>query len=323
MTLLITGAMGHVGYEVARAAARSRPVIAQYHRSFRRQDAEALGANVMWAQCDLADAQAVSRLCEEHGVDACIHLAAMANEMYCKPEPLLAFHSNVGAVVNLLDAARRMGWRRFVYGSTGSVYRDIDPHAPITEDVPANADSIYGATKAAGEVMVRAFRAQYGLDAATVRISWIYGPPVVNYTFARGPIPPILIDALCGVARDDASGGDFSAGFTYIDDVVEGLIAAVDAAKFNHAVYHLAPPRNYSTFEIAEAVRVAAPGARVAVGPGAKPWDTYTPIRGPLDGARFIADTGFRTKFDLTAGVNAYADWLRRKPKEELAKAGG
>ncbi|WP_332680932.1 hypothetical protein [Bosea sp. (in: a-proteobacteria)] len=108
-----------------------------------------------------------------------------------------------------------------------------------------------------------------------------------------------------------------------IDDVVEGLIAAADAARLNHAVYHLAPPRNYSTFEIAEAVRAAVPEARIAIGPGAQPWNTYTPIRGPLDGTRFIADTGFRTKFDLTAGVRAYADWLRQRPEGELAKAGG
>lgn len=315
MTLLITGAMGHVGYEVARSAARSRPVVAQYHRTFRREDAEALGPDVVWAQCDLADAEAVGRLCEQRGVDACIHLAAIANEMYCRPDPLAAFHSNVGAVVNLLDVARRNSWLRFVYGSTGSVYKDVDPHAPIAEDFPANADSIYGATKASGEVMVRAFRAQYGLDAATVRISWIYGPPVVNYTFARGPIPPILIDALRGVTRDDASGGDFSAGFTYIDDVVAGLLAAADAPRLNHAVYHLAPPRNYSTFEIAEAVGAAVPGSSIEIGPGAQPWNTYTPIRGPLDGSRFIADTGYRTRYDLAEGVRAYADWLRERPE--------
>lgn len=321
MTLLITGAMGHVGYEVARSAARSRPVVAQYHRTFRPEDAEALGPDVAWAQCDLSDAQAADRLCCDHGVDACIHLAAMANEMYCRPEPLKAFHSNVGAVVNLLDVARRENWRRFVYGSTGSVYKDVDPHAPIAEDLPADADGIYGATKAAGEVMVRAFRAQYGLDAATVRISWIYGPPVVNYTFARGPIPPILIDALRGIPRDDASGGDFSAGFTFIDDVGDGLLAAVGAPALNHAVYHLAPPRNFSTFEVAEAVRAAVPGAAIAMGPGADPWNTYTPIRGPLDGARFIADTGFRTGFGLEAGVRAYADWLRARP--DLLDAAG
>jgi UDP-glucuronate 4-epimerase len=314
MTLLITGAMGHVGYEVARSVSRSRPIVAQYHNTFREQHAKALGANVTWVGCDLADRQAVERLCQEYGVDSCIHLAAMANEMYCRPDPVAAFHANVGAVVNLLDMARRRNWRRMIYGSTGSVFKDVDPEAPIAEDFPPNADGLYGTTKACGEMMVRAFRAQFGVDAATVRISWIYGPPVVNYTFARGPIPPILIDALRGMPRNDASGGDFSAGFTYIDDVVEGLIAAVDAPRLNHAVYHLAPPRNYSTFEVVEAVKAAVPGAAIAIGPGALPWNTYTPVRGPMDGSRFIADTSFRTRFDLERGIGAYAEWLQAEP---------
>ncbi|MFC7397776.1 NAD-dependent epimerase/dehydratase family protein [Chelatococcus sp. GCM10030263] len=314
MTLLVTGAMGHVGYEIVRNLARSRPVIAQYHRTFRQADADALGAHATWVACDLTDLQAVERLCREHGVDSCIHLAAMANEMYCRPDPVAAFQANVGAVVNLLDVARRHEWRRMIYGSTGSVFKNVDPAMPIMEDLPPDADGLYGTTKACGEIMVRAFRAQFGVDAATVRISWIYGPPVVNYTFARGPIPPILIDALRGVERNDASGGNFSAGFTYIDDVVEGLIAAVDAPRLNHAIYHLAPLHNYAVFEVAEAVKSAVPGAVIAIGPGAMPWSTYTPIRGPMDGSRFIADTGFRTRFDLRRGIGAYAAWLQAEP---------
>lgn len=314
MTLLVTGAMGHVGYEIVRSLARERPIIAQYNRTFRAADAEALGANVTWATCDLTDLGSVERLCRDNGVDSCIHLAAMANEMYCRPDPVAAFQTNVGAVVNLLDVARREEWRRMIYGSTGSVFKDVDPSLPITEDQPSDADGLYGTTKACGEMMVRAFRAQFGVDAATVRISWIYGPPVVNYTFARGPIPPILIDAIRGVPRDDASGGDFSAGFTYIDDVVAGLIAAVDAPQLNRSIYHLAPPRNYTTFEIADAVRTAVPKAVIAIGPGAMPWNTFTPIRGPMDGRHFIADTGFRTRFDLEQGIGAYATWLLAEP---------
>ncbi len=315
MALLVTGAMGHVGYEVARRAARTGKVVAQYHRSFRPADAVALGSNVAWAACDLGNPDAFRTLCETHEIDGCVHLAAVASEIYARPDPAGAFRANVGAVVNLLEGARSQRWRRFIYGSTGSVFKDVDPAAPIPENAQTDADSIYGATKACGEVMTRAYRAQYDLEAATVRISWIYGPPIVSSSFQRGPIPPLLIGALQGRPRRDATGGDFAVSFTFIDDVAEGLLAAVEAPALHHDIYQLGPSRNYSTREVAEAVKAAVPGAVVEVGPGAAPWNTYTPLRGPFRGDRFVADTGYRTRHTLDEGVKIYADWLRARPE--------
>jgi nucleoside-diphosphate-sugar epimerase len=315
MALLVTGAMGHIGYEVARRAAGSRKVIAQYHRSFRPADAEALGGNVTWAACDLGDAEAVEKLCAAHDIDGCIHLAAMATEIHAKPAPADAFRSNVSAVINLLEGARKQRWKRFIYTSTGSVFMGLDPAAPIPETTPPNAESIYGTTKTCGEVMTRGYRAQYGLEAATVRISWIYGPPIVSDSFQRGPIPSLLLRALQGKPRRDATGGDFSAGFTFVDDVVEGLLAAYDAAVLRHDVYQLGPPRNYSTYDVAEAVKAAVPGAVVEVGPGGAPWDKYSSLRGPFICDRLAADTGFRAGHTLEMGVKRYADWLSARPQ--------
>jgi len=161
MALLVTGAMGHVGFEVVRRLAPDRKVLGHYHRTFRPGDAEALGPNVTWLRCDLTDAEAVDRLCEDHAVEACIHLAAIANEALARPDPVTAFRVNAGAVVNLLDAARRHDRRRFINGSTGSVFKAGDHEQDIMESQPVDADSVYGSTKACGELMTTAFRAQY------------------------------------------------------------------------------------------------------------------------------------------------------------------
>jgi nucleoside-diphosphate-sugar epimerase len=313
MTLLVTGAMGHVGLEIVRKLAPHRKVLGHYNRTFRPRDAEELGPNVTWLSCDLTDREAVDRLCEDLEVDACIHLAAIANEAFARPDPAAAFRVNVGAVVNLLDAARRHGWRRFVNCSTGSVFKTVDPEREIMESRSVDAESIYGSTKGCAELMTTAFRAQYSISAASVRLSRIYGPPVKDGSIARGLIPEILINAMKRKPRHDASGGDFQGGFTYIEDVVDGLIAAVDAPEFNFAAYHLAPPRNYSVFEIAEVVRALVPGADIEIGPGTEPWDRFTPMRGRMNGERFFADTGFRTRFSLKQGLAAYHAWLRRE----------
>lgn len=314
MTLLVTGAMGHVGFEVMRRLARDRAVLGQYHRSFRASDAAALGPKAAWVSCDLTDAAAVDRLCRDHGVQSCLHLAAVSNESAAYPDPAAAFRVNVGATVNLLDAARCQGWRRFVLGSTGSVFKRADAERQLMEDRPVDADNIYGTTKACAEAMTTAFRAQYGLDAASVRLSRIYGPPIKAGAVARGAIPAILIGALKGEVRRDAGGRDFQAGFTYIDDVVDGLIAAIDAPVLNHATYHLAAPRNHAISEIVAIIRALVPGSDIEIGPGTGPWDHPTPMRGPMNAERFRADTGFAPRVSLPEGLAAYAGWLRRQP---------
>jgi nucleoside-diphosphate-sugar epimerase len=316
VALLITGAMGHVGYAVAcRAAAAGERVIAQYRRSCRPADAEAAGLDVTWVACDLADGQAVERLAAAHAIDACIHLAAVSNEAHARPEPLAAVQANVGAVGHLLDVARRHGWRRFVLASTGGVFQNVDPERPICEDAQPDPTNIYGTTKRCAELLTRMYRRQFDLEASTVRISWVYGPPLVTDSPARGPIPAFLIGALKGKERRDASGGDFAASFTFVADVADGLLAAARAQMLHHDIYHLGPGRNFSAREVAEAVKRVVPGAVIELGPGNLPWTTYTALRGPLAGERLRADTSYEIGHSLQDGIRAYADWLRAHPE--------
>ena len=105
MTLLVTGATGHVGGEIVRQAAlRGMRVIATYRGELRAD--QRIDPSVTWLRCDITDADAVRRLAGEHRIDACIHAAAVSNEAYAKPDPAGAIATNIGATANLLDAAR-------------------------------------------------------------------------------------------------------------------------------------------------------------------------------------------------------------------------
>jgi nucleoside-diphosphate-sugar epimerase len=317
MGLLVTGAMGHVGYEVAKqAAAAGERVLAQYRRGFRAADAEAVGGNATWVACDLCEPAAVAAMTADHHIDACIHLAAVSNDAYAHPEPLAAVQSNLGALANLLDLARRREWRRFVFVSTGSVFQGRrDVTSPIPEDAPTSPISVYGTTKYCGELLTGMYRSQFGVPAATVRISWVYGPPVVSEDPTRGPIPAFLRKALRGVAVRDPGGADFAASFTYVGDAAAGLLAACQAPALNFDVYHLGPGINFTTGQVAEAVRARVPGAVIELGPGTEPWTTYTVLRGPLVGDRLRQDTGFTVAPALDAGIAAYAAWMRAHPE--------
>ena len=316
MALLVTGGMGHVGQEIVRrVAAAGDDVIAQYRSTFREADARALGDKVKWVCCDLADPKAVAAMCDAYPIDACIHSAAVSNDKYARPQPLTAIQANVGATANLLEAARLNNWPRFLFVSTGSVFQDVrDPSLPIAEDASPAVTNIYSTTKFCGELMTSMFRSQFGLSAAVVRISWVYGPPLVTDDPPRGPIPAFLFAALSGNPIILASGADFAASFTHVADVANGLAAAWRADTLNHDVYHLGSGENYTARRVADAVRAAVPGAIIELGAGTEPWTIHTKMRGPLAGNRLFTDTGFRVGYSLEEGVRAYADWMRANP---------
>ena len=316
MSLLVTGAMGHVGQEVVRQAlAAGATVVAQYRTTFRDEDARALGGQAQWVSCDLADPAAVERLCERHPIESCIHAAAVPNEKYARPEPLAAINANIGGTANLLDAARRKRWRRFLCVSTGSVFQDAsDPAKPVLEDAVPAVTNVYSTTKYCGELLTAMYRSQFGLSAAVVRISWVYGPPLVTDDPPRGPVPAFLRSALAGRPIILPSGADFAASFTYVADVAAGLIAAARCDTLRHGIYHLGSGENYTAGRVADAVRAAVPGAVIELGAGTEPWTTHTRMRGPLAGDRLFADTGFRVRYSLEDGVRAYADWMRANP---------
>jgi nucleoside-diphosphate-sugar epimerase len=312
MTLLVTGATGHVGGEILRqAATRGMDVIA-----VSRDEQPDARESVRRLRLDLGDAAAVQAFAAQHKIDACIHAAAISNEAYARPDPLGAIATNVGGTANLLEAARLSGWRRFVLISTGSVFSLLsDATRPILEDQETAPQNVYSTTKRAAEMLTRTYRTEYGLSASAVRISWVFGPPVISEQPMRGPIPSYLLRALRGEPIREGGAG-FAASFTYVADVAAALLAAALAPDLRHPLYHFGHGINFTAAQAADSVRKAVPGAVIELSGGTEPWTRYTALRGPLAGARFLQDTGYAPAHSLEAGIAAYAAWMRANPQK-------
>jgi UDP-glucuronate 4-epimerase len=158
------------------------------------------------------------------GVDAVIHLAAKAGVRPSLDDPAAYMEANVTATARLLDAARRVGVTRIVFGSSSSVYGNATP-APFAEDTPAVLPiSPYAASKRAGELLAHAFAHLYPLKIICVRIFTVYGPR------QRPDLAIHKFTDLIARGRQVRMHGDGSSerDYTYITDCLDGILAALD-----------------------------------------------------------------------------------------------
>ena len=316
MVLLLTGAGGHIGNGVAKAAlSNGQKVIAPYRGSAPPQSAKDLGSGIDWVACDLTDPRSVEKLANSFPIERCIHCAAVPNEAFARPDPLGTIGANITATANLLEQARLKTWERLVLVSTGSVYqRQPVLGETILEDEPPQPRDVYSTTKTAAEMLCQMYRSEYGLSSSVVRISWVYGPPIVAHDLTRGPIPSFLLRVL-KEEKIEEGGADFAVSFTFVEDVANGLLSAAHAENLNHPCYHLGPGRNISLGEVAAAIKKSVPTADIALSPGTEPWTRFTALRDPLAGTKLFDDTGWEPRVSIDEGVKRYADWLLTVPE--------
>ena len=233
--VLVTGGAGFIGSHLTRRLLErgDRVTVLDDFNDFydparkRRNVAPFLGRpDYRLVEGDIRDAALVDRLFGEGGFDAVAHLAARAGVRPSLQEPILYEDVNCIGTLRLLEAARRHGPRTFVFGSSSSVY-GINRKLPFAEDDEVNQPiSPYATTKRAGELLAYNYHHLYDLRIACLRFFTVYGPAqrpemaIHKFTdlLARGQEVPVYGD---GSTRRD---------YTYIDDIIDGVVAALDLA---------------------------------------------------------------------------------------------
>ncbi|HPS76713.1 MAG TPA: GDP-mannose 4,6-dehydratase [Thermoanaerobaculaceae bacterium] len=233
--VLVTGGAGFIGSSVtARLLARGEQVVClddfndYYDPAFKRENVVRFAAHPDWrlVEGDIRDAALVDRLYRNEGFSSTIHLAARAGVRPSILEPLLYEEVNCIGTLNLLEAARHHGVRTFIFGSSSSVY-GINSKVPFSEEDPITCPvSPYAATKRANELQCYTYHHLYGLHITCLRFFTVYGPrqrpEMAIYAFteklAHGQVVPRFGDG--SSARD----------YTYVDDIVAGVLAAHDHA---------------------------------------------------------------------------------------------
>jgi UDP-glucuronate 4-epimerase len=230
--VLVTGAAGFVGYHVARALlARGQQVIgvdslnAYYDVSLKEARLAQLGPleGFRFVRGDLADQQVVKSLFAERPA-LVVHLAAQAGVRYSIDHPHVYGESNLTAFLNVLEGCRHAKVAHLVYASSSSVYGANRKTPFSVDDRVDHPISLYAATKKANELMAHTYSHLYGLPATGLRFFTVYGPwgrpDMAYYKFTKS--------ILAGQAIDVYNNGDLQRDFTYIDDIVDGVVRVLD-----------------------------------------------------------------------------------------------
>lgn len=252
MTVLVTGAAGFIGFSTARALLeRGEPVLGvdnlnDYYdvrlKQARVAELEKFG-KFRFQKLDIADWDGMMALFGAHsGIDRIVHLAAQAGVRYAMVDPMSYMRSNLDGQVVLLEAARHhKGLKHIVYASTSSVYGDSKAMPFSIHDRVDKPRSLYAATKRGGELISLAYSQLFGLAMTGLRFFTVYGPwgrpDMAAWLFAEAIIE--------GKPLQLFNSGKMERDFTYIDDIVFGILAALDRIPAQdedgrrHAIYNL------------------------------------------------------------------------------------
>lgn len=324
MTTLITGA-GLIGCQTAALlAARGEPVVLLDLRP----DPALIGTvlplgRVTLEAGDVGDRAAMQALFERHPIDAVLHTAA-ALSMAIRARPALAADANVGGTVNLLEAARARGVRRFLLASSTTVhyptFHRLWP-APIGEDFAMHAvserpGSLYAASKLAAEFFVQLYGDQFGLSVGVLRYSAVLGLWAGPNNSVPGRLLATLLGqgAAQGVVRVDDPLLLWSGGDDFIDarDVARANVAALDAATLPARVYTIGSGRLDRYADFVAAAQQVRPRLRHA--PVALPQTGFAGFahqrNQPFDVSRSREDLGFAAEHGLNDAFEAAARFV-------------
>ncbi|MEQ8515146.1 MAG: NAD-dependent epimerase/dehydratase family protein, partial [Chromatocurvus sp.] len=235
MKVLVTGAAGFIGYHVTGALlARGDSVVgvdnlnAYYDVGLKRARLGSIdpekAADFQFVECDITDASGMRALFDQQGFDAVINLAAQAGVRYSIDNPQAYIDSNINGFLSILECCRRTPVKHLVYASSSSVYGANRKMPFAVTDNVDHPVSLYAATKKANELMAHTYSHLYGIPTTGLRFFTVYGPwgrpDMAYFLFTRAILEgqPIKVFNEGRMQRD----------FTYIDDIVDGVLGALD-----------------------------------------------------------------------------------------------
>ena len=323
MKILVTGAAGFIGMHVAQRLLDSGHSVVgvdnlspYYDVRLKRDRLEILARhpNFQFALFDLAESTKVNELFAAQKFERVIHLAAQAGVRYSLENPHAYIQSNIVAFTNILEACRHMPVEHLVYASSSSVYGSNTKLPFSVQDNVDHPVSLYAATKKSNELMAHAYSHLYALPATGLRFFTVYGPwgrpDMAVYLFTRAILEGKPINVF--------NHGKMQRDFTYIDDIVTGILqvadrppcsdSSKDGSHAPHRIYNIGNHKPVELMKLIELLEMCL---------GRKAVKNMLPLQAGDVHATFadvddlMRDTGFRPDTPLEEGIEKFVRWYR------------
>lgn len=314
-SIFITGIAGFIGFHLALFLKKRGDIVigcdnfnSYYDPALKRERARVLREKgISFSETDICDATFLQKALSENKITHLVHLAAQAGVRYSITNPDPYVHTNLDGFVRVMEALRASPKIKCIYASSSSVY-GLNEKIPFSEEDPTDRPAnLYGATKKSNELIAHAYHHLYGIPMTGLRFFTVYGPwgrpDMAYYSFTRA--------ILAGEPIKVYNNGKMSRDFTYIDDIIQGTVAAIDLGAsceiFNLGNNH---PEDLLTL-ISLIETKTKKKAKIEFFP-MQPGEVLTTFADISKSQKLL---GYKPKTSLEVGIAQFVDWYTEYSK--------
>ncbi|MDO8493062.1 MAG: SDR family NAD(P)-dependent oxidoreductase [bacterium] len=313
-TILVTGTAGFIGFHLAKRLLNDgyRVVgvdsITDYYdirMKIRRNKILLESQNYKFYKTNIADYKALDKIVKKEKPEVIIHLAAQAGVRYSLTNPWAYAEANYLGTMNIFETAKNNKIKRVLYASSSSVYGK-NTISPFSEDHRVDQPiSIYAASKRANELLAHSYHHLYGIETAGMRFFTVYGdynrPDLALFKFTKS--------ILLGKPIDVYNNGEMGRDFTYVSDIVDGIIAILNKKDLNYEIYNLGGDNPISLMNFIKLIETNLnKKAKLKMLP-MQPGDVKENF---ADVTKARRELGFDPKIKIDKGVALYIDWFNK-----------
>ncbi|WP_436905923.1 NAD-dependent epimerase [Acinetobacter johnsonii] len=272
-------------------------------------------ANFTFIKMDLSDREGIANLFAENKFDLVLHLGAQAGVRYSLENPFAYIDSNVTGTLTILEGCRHHGIQHLIYASSSSVYGANTKQPFSIDDRVDSPVSLYAATKKSDEMMCRTYAHLYKFPITGLRFFTVYGtwgrPDMAYFKFANA--------IMAGKTIDVYNHGDMKRDFTYIDDIVAGIVNIIQKGpilvenEVPHRVYNLGNNNPEQLLEMIELLEKSLGRKAQKNFLPMQPGDVYSTF---ADISDTIRDYNFKPRVSLAEGLDKFAQWYKTEYKK-------
>lgn len=310
MKILVTGAAGFIGFHLCQALlARGDEIVGldnmneYYDVTLKEARLKILKEhkNFSFTKGDIMDRKTVATVMK--GCDRVVHLAALAGVRYAYDHPEEYVDTNIKGFFNVIDEVRLQKIDGLIYASTSSIYGGNDKFPSSEEDKVDNQVSLYGMNKKANELMAHVYHSLYGTKVTGLRFFTVYGP------YGRPDMALFLFTAalLKGEKLPLFNEGKMQRDFTYVDDIVSGIVASIDK-NYDEEIFNLGCGQ---TEELMDYIRMVEESVGKKAEFNHLPMQKGDALKSAADISKAKKMLGFEPKTQIKDGVPKFVSWYR------------